>query len=92
MTLLFIALGTFFIIARGPRAAMVAGASEASHTEQPVKAIDWRLLAKIAVVVEIAVAAALVALKADAVDVFGALVSGLIVAFILHLFVNNWRR
>lgn len=92
MTLLFIALGTFFIIARGPRAAMVAGAAEASHTEQPVKAIDWRLLAKIAVVVEIAVAAALVALKADAVDVFGALVSGLIVAFILHLFVNNWRR
>lgn len=92
MTLLFIALGTFFIIARGPRAAMVAGAAEASHTEQPVKAIAWRLLAKIAVVVEIAVAAALVALKADAVDVFGALVSGLIVAFILHLFVNNWRR
>ncbi|HEX5736493.1 MAG TPA: CHRD domain-containing protein [Blastocatellia bacterium] len=92
MTLLFIALGTFFIIARGPRTAMAAGATEATQTGQPVKAIDWGLLAKIAVVIEIAVAAALVALKADAVDVFGALVSGLIVAFILHLFVNNWRR
>ena len=92
MTLLFIALGTFFIIARGPRTAMAAGAAEASQTEQPVKAINWGLLAKIALVIEIAVAAVLVALKADAVDVFGALVSGLIVAFILHLFVNNWRR
>lgn len=92
MTLLFIALGTFFIIARGGRAAMVAGAAEATQADQPVKAIDWGLLAKIALVIEVAVAAVLVALRADAVDVFGALVSGLIVAFILHLFVNNWRR
>ena len=92
MTLLFIALGTFFIIVRSGRAAMAAGAAETTQADQPVKAIDWRLLAKIAAVVEIAIAAALIALKADAVDVFGALTSGLIVAFILHLFVSNWRR
>jgi len=92
MTLLFIALGTFFIIARGRSAAMLTPAGQTGGTEQTAKAIDWRLLAKIAVITEIAIAAALIALRADAVDVFGALTSGLIVAFILHLFVNNWRR
>lgn len=92
MTLLFIALGTFFIIARGRTATALAGTAESSHAHAPATAIDWRLLAKIAVVVEIAIAAALIALRADAVDVFGALTSGLLIAFILHLFVSNRRR
>ncbi len=92
MTLLFIALGTFFIIARGKTATALAGATESSHTDARAAAIDWRLLAKVAVIVEIAIGAALVALRADAVDVFGALTSGLLIAFILHLFVSNWRR
>lgn len=90
MTLLFIALGTFFIIARTRTATALAG--EASQTHAPAKAIDWKLWAKIAAVVEIAIAATLIALQANAVDIFGALTSGLLVAFILHLFVINWRR
>ena len=92
MTLLFIALGTFFIIARGKTATLLAGTNESSHTEARAAAIDWGLLAKIAVIVEIAIGAALIALRADAVDTIGALTSGLLIAFILHLFVSNWRR
>jgi hypothetical protein len=89
MTLLFVALGTFFIIGR-TRATALAG--EAAQSQAPARAIDWKLWAKIAVVVEAATLAALVALKADAVDTSGALAAGLIVAFTLHLFISNWRR
>jgi hypothetical protein len=92
MTLLFIALGTFFIIARGKTAAALAGGANSSHAHARAVGIDVRLLAKVAAVVEIAIAAALVALRADAIDVVGALTSGLLIAFILHLFVSNWRR
>jgi hypothetical protein len=90
MTLLFIALGTFFIIARTRTATALAG--EAAQTHAPANSIDWKLWAKIAAVVEVAIAAALIALQANAVDAIGALTSGLIVAFILHLFVSNSRR
>ena len=70
MTLLFIALGTFFIIARTRTATALAG--EVGQTQAPAKAIDWKLWAKIAAVVEVAIAAALVALQANAIDAIGA--------------------
>jgi cbb3-type cytochrome oxidase subunit 3 len=91
MTLLFIAVGTFFLVGRG-KAATAAGAAEASVMfAGPVKAIDWKLLAQVALCVEAVVALGLIVFAAGAVDVLGALTSGLVIAFILHLFIGGAR-
>jgi hypothetical protein len=90
MTLLFIAAGAYFLTARG-KAAM-AGADESVALSAPARAINWKLFATVALAVEVIAAAVLVALRAGAVDVMGALASGLIVAFIIHLFIGNARR
>lgn len=92
MTLLFIAAGTFFLIGRGRSAATLAGVETSATFAGPVKAIDWKSLAKVALYVEAATALVLVALSAGAVDVIGALTSGLLVAFILNLFIGGARR
>lgn len=89
MTLLFIAACTFFLVGRGRTA--FAGES-AMMASAPVKAIDWRLLAKVALVVEVIIALALVLLRSGAVDIFGALASGLVLAYTLHLLINSARR
>ena len=92
MTLLFIAAGTFFLIGRSRSAATLAGAETSATFAGPVKAIDWKLLAKVALYVEVVIALSLVVLAAGAVDVIGALTSGLVIAFILHLFISSVRR
>jgi hypothetical protein len=92
MTLLFIAAGTFFLIGRGNAVSSLAGAEASAMLAGPVKSIDWRLLATVALCVEAVIALSLVALAANAVDVLGALTSGLVVAFILHLFIGSARR
>ena len=56
------------------------------------KALDWKLLACTAMYVEAAIALALIALWANPVDILGALTSGLVVAFILHLLIGGARR
>jgi hypothetical protein len=89
MSLLFIAACTFFMVGRG-RAAF-AGDSTAL-VNPPVKAIDWRLFAKVALYVEVVIALALVILRAGAVDIFGALASGPVLAYTLHLLINSARK
>ena len=42
--------------------------------------------------VEAAIALALIAFSADAVDIMGALTSGLVFAFILHMLIGGTRR
>jgi CHRD domain/IPTL-CTERM motif len=92
MTLLFIAVGTFFLVGRG-KAVGASGAAEAPvMLSGPVKAIDWKLLAQVALFVEAVISLTLLAIGAGAVDVMGALTSGLVIAFILHLFIGSARR
>jgi CHRD domain. len=88
MTLLFIAAGTFFLVGRNS----LAMAAAPALFQAPVKAIDWRLLAQVALVVELLISVALLALSSGAVDVMGALTAGLVVAFILHLLIGRARR
>jgi hypothetical protein len=90
MTLLFIATGAYFLSARGKAA--LSGADESVSLPAPARAINWKLFAAVALAVEVIAAAVLVALRAGAVDVMGTLASGLIVAFIIHLFIGNARR
>ena len=85
MTLLFIAAGTFFLTGRKVLATPDAPAAFA----QSSRAIDWRLLARVTLVVEAVIAVVLLALSSGAVDVAGALTSGLVVSFILHLFISR---
>ena len=87
MTLLFIAAGTFFLVGRRALATPEAAAVFAPTA----KAVDWRLLARVTLVVEAVIAVALLALSSGAVDVAGALTSGLVVSFILHLFIGRAR-
>lgn len=90
MTLIITALGIYFLTARGKAA--LSGADESIAMSAPVRAINWKLFATVALIVEVIAAAILVALRAGAVDTLGALTSGLIVAFIIHLFIGNARR
>jgi hypothetical protein len=89
MTLLFIAACTFFLVGRGRTA--FAGES-AALLSAPVKVIDWRLFAKVALTVEVMIGLALVVLRSGAVDIFGALASGLVLAYTVHLLINSARR
>jgi hypothetical protein len=89
MSLLFVATCTFFIIGR--RNALFAG-DGATLTDSSVKAMDWRLFVKVALYVEVMIALALVILRAGAVDVCGALASGLVFAYTLHLLINRARK
>ncbi|HWP42775.1 MAG TPA: CHRD domain-containing protein [Blastocatellia bacterium] len=91
MTLLFIAACSYFLVGRSRAASLLATAGPNGFTE-PAKAIDWKLLAKVTVYVEAVIALALVLLSAGTVDVLGALASGLVVAFTLHLFILAARR
>ncbi len=87
MGLLIIAACVFFLVGRSKTSMALAAAAPSPTFDGPMKAIDWRVLAKVTLYVEAAIALALIALSARAVDVAGALTSGLVVAFILHLLV-----
>lgn len=88
MTLLMLAAGTFYLVVRR-HLAVGEGAMISAATAE---AIDWRRFAKVALVVEFVIAVALLALAANAVDVMGALASGLVVAYIIHLLVGAARK
>ncbi len=89
MTLLFIAACTFFLVGRGKT--LFAGDS-ASMLVAPVKAIDWPLFVKVALNVEVMIALVLLALRANMVDVFGALASGVALSYIVHLLIASARK
>lgn len=91
MGLLIIAACLFFLAGRSKTAMAFVGAGPAS-SPQAVTAIDWKLLAKVTLVVEAVIGLALIALSAKSVDVAGALASGLVVAFILHLLIGSAQR
>jgi hypothetical protein len=92
MTLLIIAACVFFMLGRARTATALAGNDVSAPRADSVRAIDWKLLAEVAVFTEAVIAIALVALSAGAVDVMGALASGLVAAFIIYLFIANMRR
>ncbi|HKP84614.1 MAG TPA: CHRD domain-containing protein [Blastocatellia bacterium] len=92
MTLLFIAACTFFLVGRGQAASSPATAGSAVMFAGPAKTIDWKLLAQVTLVVEAVIAVGLLAFAAGAVDVLGALTSGLVVAFVLHMLIGGARR
>ncbi|HEV8483171.1 MAG TPA: CHRD domain-containing protein [Blastocatellia bacterium] len=91
MTLLFVAMGVFFLVGRTRMAGAAAGGSSVVFGSS-IKSIDWRLVAKVALYVEVIVGLALIALRAGMVDVMGALTSGLVVSFIIHLFIQSARQ
>ncbi len=92
MGLIIVAMCVFFLVGRGRTSMALAAAAPSATFEGPMKATDWRLLAKVTLYTEVSIALALIALSARAVDVAGALTSGLLVAFILHLVIGIVRR
>jgi CHRD domain/IPTL-CTERM motif len=92
MVLLLVAVGVFFLVGRGRTSMALAAAAPSATFEGPMKATDWRLLGKVTLYVEAAIALVLIALSARPVDVAGALTSGFVVAFIVHLLIGSPRR
>jgi hypothetical protein len=88
MTLLIVGACVYFIVGRGKAA--FAGGMVVSTSNAP--AIDWQLFAKVALGVETLIAIVLLVFRAGAVDIGGALASGLLAAFILHLLIGAARR
>jgi CubicO group peptidase (beta-lactamase class C family) len=90
MFLLFIAICTFFIAGR--REVLVAAGL--TGLAGPIKAIDWKLLRAVTVLVEVVIALVLAALHSvvTLTDVLGALTSGLIAAFTIHLLIKGANR
>jgi large repetitive protein len=92
MALLIIAACTFFLVGHSKAAMSFAGAVPSTAFTGAEKALDWKLMARTAMYVEAGIALALIALSANRVDILGALTSGLVVAFILHLLIGGARR
>jgi len=91
MGLLIAAVCTLFMVGHGKAASLAAGVPSTAFTGAQ-KTVDWKLLARTVMFVEGGIALALIALRANQVDVLGALSSGLVVAFILHLLIIGARR
>ncbi|PYP89366.1 MAG: hypothetical protein DMF61_03920 [Blastocatellia bacterium AA13] len=92
MALLIIAAGSF-VLARYRKSAMsVAAGVPSTGFMRAEKAVDWKLLARTTIYVEAAIALPLIVLSANQVDILGALTSGLVLAFILHLLNGGARR
>jgi hypothetical protein len=89
MFLLILAAGMFFVAGRRP-----VMAAEAGFVAGTSRSIDWKLLTTVTMYVEAAVVLGLVALHSVIAtpDIFGAIASGLIVAFIVHLLIRQSRK
>src|SRR4030095_174655 len=85
MGLLVIAICLSFLLGRSKTSMALPGGSPSATFQGPMK-LDLRLLAKVTLYVEAAIGLALIFVSANAVDIAGALTSGLVVAFIIHLF------
>lgn len=92
MALLIIAAGSYGLAGYGKAAMSLAAAAPSTAFTGARKALDWGLLTRTAMYVEAAIALALIALSATPVDILGALISGLVFAFILHLLIGGVRR
>jgi len=92
MGLLIVAACVFFLAGRSRTSMALAAGAPTPVAHGPVKAIDWRLLAKITLYVEAGVVLALLVWSATPVDVAGAVTSGLVVAFIIHLLIGSAKR
>jgi hypothetical protein len=96
MALLLIAAGSFALTGYGKAALSLAAAAPSTPftgaERGPGRGIDWKLLARTAMCVEAAIALALIVLSANSVDILGALISGLVFSFILHLLIGGARR
>ena len=92
MGLLVIATGLFFILGRGRLAAALGNVEGTVSSDR--NAIDWKLYVRTAVIVEIVLGLALVALssRVTPTDAMGALTSGLIVAFVMHMLLVSRRN
>jgi hypothetical protein len=91
MGLLIISICMFFLLGRSKTSLALPGGSASAAFLGPMK-VDWRLLAKVTLCVEAAIALVLIVVSARTVDIAGALTSGLVVAFILHLLIGTPRR
>jgi len=91
MGLLIVAVCMFFLLGRSKAPMALAAGTPSASVDGPVK-IDWKLLAKVTLYVEAVIVLAAIALSAGPVDIAGAVASGLIVAFILHLLIAGIRR
>lgn len=92
MALLIVAACTFFLVGQSKAAMSLAGAVSSTAYTGERKELDWKLLARTAIYVEAGIALTLIALSANPLDILGALTSGLVVAFILHLLIGGARR
>ena len=92
MALIIVAVGSFVLAGYGKAAISLAATADAAPYAGARKALDWKLLAQTVICVEAAIALALIAFSADAVDIMGALTSGLVFAFILHMLIGGTRR
>jgi hypothetical protein len=92
MALLLIAAGSFALTGYGRGAMSLAGAAPSTSFTGPERRLDWKLLARTAMCVEAAIALTLIVLSANSVDILGALTSGLVFSFILHLLIGGARR
>ena len=92
MGLLIVATGLFFVVGKGRAAASVG--TIASVIPAGRGTIEWRRYFKTAVIVEGLTGITLAALSAyiTPTDVMGALTSGLIVAFVVQMFVSNRQQ
>jgi hypothetical protein len=91
MGLIVVAACVFFLTGRKSSMALAAGAP-APVAQEPMKAIDLQLLARVTLFVEAAIVLALIVWSPKPVDVIGAIASGLVVAFIIHLLIVSARR
>ena len=91
MTLLLVAACIFFLAGRSKVPAL-AGSTAPAVTSGLPGAIDWKLLLKVTLVLEAMITLALVALRAGPVDALGALTSGVVLAFIVHMLIAAARR
>jgi len=92
MSLLFVAAGTFFLVARRRVVAAPGGPDQSVSFDSPVKALDFKELARVTMYVEALIALALIAIRPPVIDVVGTIVSGLLVAFTVYLFIASSRR
>ena len=97
MILVFLAVGTFFLVGSSVIAGAGAGGASIAFGRS-TRSIDWRLLARVALYVEVILMLAFpIALRAglvelDVKDVMGTLTSGLLISFVIHLFVQSARQ
>jgi hypothetical protein len=92
MALLIVAISTSFLLGHSKAALSLAAHGSSTALPGTGRILDYKLLARTTICVEGVITLALLALSANNVDIVGALTSGLVVAFILHLWILGARR